>query len=220
VRFFIDDFQRRDAIESEMRMRLWYALHRAGIDFQFPRMEIETVSSQQMDPESKLQQRADALARVDFIGQMEQQDIMALARTARTRVFHRGEVIVRAGDTSTELYIVASGECVVSNEHGRELARLGAGEVFGEMALLTGEPRSATVSAATPCTLHVLQADAFRKVIARYPEKLEHISKIVTERQAEIERQRGADISLELKAEKQLTLLSRMRRFFLGELAE
>lgn len=220
VRFFIDDFQRRDAIESEMRMRLWYALHRAGIDFQFPRMEIETVSSQQMDPESKLQQRADALARVDFIGQMEQQDIMALARTARTRVFHRGEVIVRAGDTSTELYIVASGECVVSNEHGRELARLGAGEVFGEMALLTGEPRSATVSAATPCTLHVLQADAFRKVIVRYPEKLEHISKIVTERQAEIERQRGADISLELKAEKQLTLLSRMRRFFLGELAE
>lgn len=217
VRFFIDDFQRREVIDSEMRMRLWYALHRVGIDFQFPRMEIETISPRQVDPESKMQRRADALSRVDFIGQMEHDDVLALARSARTRVFHTGEVIVRAGETSTELFVVASGECVVTNEQGRELARLGVGDFFGEMALLTGEPRSATVSAATPCTLHVLQADAFSTVIARYPEKLEQVSKIVAERQAELERKRGADLSLELRAKQQVTLLSRMRRFFAGE---
>jgi CRP-like cAMP-binding protein len=180
-------------------------------------MEIETISPRQVDPESKMQRRADALSRVDFIGQMEHDDVVALARSARTRVFHHGEVIVRAGETSTELFVVASGECVVTNEQGRELARLGVGDFFGEMALLTGEPRSATVSAATPCTLHVLQADAFSTVIARYPEKLEQVSKIVAERQAELERKRGADLSLELRAKQQVTLLSRMRRFFAGE---
>ncbi len=217
VRFFIEDFPRRDLIDSEVRMRLWYALHRVGIDFQFPRIEVETLTQQHLDPEAKMQRRADALSRVDFLGQMQHDDVLALAKSSRTRVFHHGEVIVRAGDSSTELYVLASGECVVTNAQGRELARLGPGDFFGEMALLTGEPRSATVSAVTPCTLHVLQAETFRTVIARYPEKLEQVSQVVAERQAEIEQQRGADVSQELKAKQQVTLLSRMRRFFAGE---
>lgn len=217
VRYFIEDFQRRDVIDSEVRMRLWYALHRVGIDFQFPRMEIETINPQLLDAEAKMQRRADALARVDFLGQMTPDDIAALARDSRTRVFHHGEAIVRAGDRSTDLFVVASGECIVTNPQGREIARLRAGDFFGEMALLTGEPRAATVSAATPCTLHVLHAETFREVIGHYPEKLEQVSKVVAERQAEMERTRGADVSQELKAKQQVTLLSRMRRFFAGE---
>ncbi len=217
VRYFIEDFPRRDVIDSEVRMRLWYALHRVGIDFQFPRIEVESLTPQHSDPEAKMHRRADALARVDFLGQMEHDDVVALAKSSRTRVFHRGEVIVRAGEQNTELYVVASGKCIVTNAQGRELATLGPGDFFGEMALLTGEPRSATVAAATPCTLHVLQAEAFRTVIARYPEKLEQVSKVVAERQAEIESKRGADVSQELKQKQQISLLSRMRRFFSGE---
>lgn len=216
VRFFVEDFPRRDVIDSEVRMRLWYALHRVGIDFQFPRLDVEVLQPATQDPEAKMQRRADALARVDFLGKMAQDDIRALARASRTRVFHPGEVIVRAGDTSTELFVLSTGECVVRTDTGREVARLGSGDFFGEMALLTGEPRSATVAAVTPCTLHVLQAEAFRSVIARYPEKLEQVSQVVAERQAEIERRRGADVSLQLKAQQQETLLTRMRRFFSG----
>lgn len=216
VRFFIDDFTRRDAIDSEVRMRLWYALHRGGIDFQFPHMDVQVVTGAGPDPEAKMRRKEEALRRVDFLGQMQDEDIAALARGAHTRVFHQGEVVVRAGDTSTDLYVVASGECVVRTDAGREVARLGEGEFFGEMALLTGEPRSATVAAVTPCTLYFVRAETFRTVIARYPEKLEVVSRVVAERQAEIEKRRGADVSLELKAKQQETLLTRMRRFFAG----
>jgi CRP-like cAMP-binding protein len=216
VRFFIEDFARREPIDSEMRMRLWYALHRGGIDFQFPRLDVEMLSKTMHDPESRMLRRAEALSRVDFLQKMAHEDVVALAKASKTRIFHQGEVVVRAGDTSTELYVVASGECVVRTDTGREVARLGAGDFFGEMALLTGEPRSATVAAVTPCTLHVLDAQTFRTVIARYPDKLEQVSKVVADRQAEIERRRGADISVELKAKQQETLLTRMRRFFSG----
>jgi CRP-like cAMP-binding protein len=179
-------------------------------------MDVQMVERAGLDPEAKLQRKEQALRRVDFLAQMQSDDIRALSSAAHTRVFHQGETVVRAGDTTTDLFVVASGECVVRTESGRELARLGEGDFFGEMALLTGEPRSATVAAVTPCTLYAVHAETFRTVIARYPEKLETVSRVVAERQAEIERRRGADVSLELKAQQQETLLTRMRRFFGG----
>jgi small-conductance mechanosensitive channel/CRP-like cAMP-binding protein len=214
ARFFIDDFARRDAIDSEVRTRLWYALRRAGVEFQFSHLDVRLLEPRGARAESAAERRARALAQVDFLRRTDPEDLAALAAATHTRLFHGGEVIVRAGDTTTALYLVASGECVVRTESGREIARVREGEFFGEMALLTGEPRSATVAAASECALYEVPADAFHRVIARYPEKLEQISSVVSERQAVRGRWMESESTVEAKAVARETLLSRMRRFF------
>ena len=72
-------------------------------------------------------------------------------------MFAPGEAVVREGEASIALYVVARGEAVVVHA-GQEVARVGEGEVFGEMAFLSGAPRAATVRAAA--ALAVVEVDS------------------------------------------------------------
>jgi len=92
-----------------------------------------------------------------------------------------GEVAIRQGEVGDRFYVVRSGEVQVERD-GQVLARLGAGEAFGEIALLLDVPRTATVSAFEPTELLALDAADFRDILARYLgragelERLSHLS--------------------------------------------
>lgn len=82
--------------------------------------------------------------------------------------------VVSEGDRTTELYVLLSGEATVSVKFGAggeqvDVGTLGRGESFGELGLLLGEPRTASVRAATPCRLLRLDADAFRTLMEEEP---------------------------------------------------
>lgn len=89
------------------------------------------------------------------------------------RQFHQeGETIVRQGDPGDAAFVVVDGEVAVtvgSGSHATEVARLGRGELFGEIALLIARPRSATVVAATDVDLMVLERHVFREELQRDP---------------------------------------------------
>ena len=91
------------------------------------------------------------LGDVPFLARLAREDVAELARRGRTRRYSRGEAIVRQGEHDTSLHVVVAGSVRVSiaSEAGDELtvARLGAGETLGELALLDGRERSATVTA-------------------------------------------------------------------------
>ena len=91
-----------------------------------------------------------SLARIPFFAGLETAALERVAAGMRTRRFRRGEVIFHAGDPGDALFIIVSGEVkiAVPSETGDEaiLATLGAGDVFGELALLDGAPRSATAA--------------------------------------------------------------------------
>jgi CRP-like cAMP-binding protein len=78
-----------------------------------------------------------------------------------------GEVVIRQGEVGDRFYVVRSGQVRVERD-GEELARLGPGEAFGEIALLLDVLRTATVTAAEPSELLALDAADFRDVLARY----------------------------------------------------
>lgn len=85
-------------------------------------------------------------------------DLLRLVEAGETGSFHDGEVILREGSSGACLYVVLDGtvsvqKAVPSTGHGAELARLGAGETFGEMSLIDRQARSATVVAHGPVTL-------------------------------------------------------------------
>jgi CRP-like cAMP-binding protein len=106
---------------------------------------------------------------------------------------------------------------VVFKEQDRrevELARLGPGEVFGEMALMTGEPRTATVRAASPSALLVIDHSALRQVLARAPELAGRLSLVMAERNARAADGAGLGAAAEERSAESRQLLAKIRSFF------
>jgi voltage-gated potassium channel len=108
------------------------------------------------------------VAKVPFFQTVGASVIAEVARLLRPRDYPAGAVIVRRGEPGDCMYFIASGE--VEIEIGPEPLRLGTGEFFGEIALLTGTPRTATVVAGEPCTLLRLDIVEFRELMGRQPE--------------------------------------------------
>jgi CRP-like cAMP-binding protein len=112
----------------------------------------------------------EALAAIPFFAGLGPEAMERLAATMRTRRFRRGEVIFHLGDPGDALFVIVAGDVKISlpSETGEEaiLATLGAGDVFGELALLDGAPRSASATAQSATETVVLPRDRFRELIA------------------------------------------------------
>jgi voltage-gated potassium channel len=110
----------------------------------------------------------DLVAKVPFFKNVGASVIADVARLLRARDYTARAVIMRRGESGDCMYFIASGEVEVRLRPGR--VRLGPGEFFGEIALLTGGPRNATVVAAEACTLLTLDIVDFRQLLGRQPE--------------------------------------------------
>jgi len=119
------------------------------------------------------------LSRCDLLRHLPPQKIEALLPVVHTRRLAPGEILFSAGDPGDALYIVAAGHVEIL-EGDRPLATLSEGDAFGEMALLSGGPRTATVRAAGEVELLELGRDDFEHlvgsdpVLARAVERLSH----------------------------------------------
>ena len=111
-----------------------------------------------------------SLAAIPFFGGLDPEALERLAASMRSRRFRRGEVIFHIGDPGDALFVIVSGEVKISlpSETGDEaiLATLRPGDVFGELALLDGAPRSASASALMPTETVILPRERFRELIA------------------------------------------------------
>ncbi|MBV8945589.1 MAG: cyclic nucleotide-binding domain-containing protein [Solirubrobacterales bacterium] len=107
----------------------------------------------------------------------------ALCAQLRPRVLPAGAVLCRAGDRSDSLYLVERGLLhVLDGDTAALLGRQQAGDVVGEVALLTGEPRSATLLARVPSAVSELSREAFLALAARHPALLANLASIVCRR--------------------------------------
>jgi CRP-like cAMP-binding protein len=114
------------------------------------------------------------LARVSIFLDLDQADLDQLAEELRPRRYRKGETIFVTGDPGTCLCVVNTGriKLALTSSEGREviLDMLGPGEVFGELALLDGEPRSADAVSVEPSELLLLQRDTFLRFLRERPE--------------------------------------------------
>src|SRR4051794_9449883 len=108
------------------------------------------------------------VAKVPFFRNIGASLIAEVARLLRPRDFPEGAVIMRRGQAGDCMYFIIDGQTEVQLQ-SRE-AYLGPGQFFGEVALLTGAPRNATVVAAQPCTLLSLDIVDFHELLGRHPE--------------------------------------------------
>ncbi len=90
------------------------------------------------------------------------------------KTYEPKQIIIKEGDFGKDVYLIISGKVVVaekltSSNKYKVLATLGPGEIFGEMAMIDGQPRSATLVAATPCKILVFSPENFEKVFKTHP---------------------------------------------------
>jgi CRP-like cAMP-binding protein len=112
------------------------------------------------------------------------------------------------------MFVVVSGEAAVTlDSDGREVARFEDEGFFGEMSLLTGAPRTATVRAITNCELLEITAEAFRRFVLAHPAAVEQVAQATATRVRELARVRSAGGSVVDATEPQTTLIARIRRF-------
>jgi nucleotide-binding universal stress UspA family protein len=117
---------------------------------------------------------SELIARAPLFAALSPEDLEHIAETARIRTYQRGEVIVREGETATGCFLIASGRVgVVKGEessHPTILARLDAGEIFGEMAVIDDHPRSASVRAIEETECVVIGRMEFLEALQRRPQ--------------------------------------------------
>ncbi len=126
--------------------------------------------------------KADALGRAPLFRNLSRGELVELAKRTEDLEVEEGKVLAREGDLGSEFFVVVDGEVAVTKD-GRELRRLGAGDFFGEIALIWDSPRrTATVTAATPLRFFVLTRQAFRSLIDRHPDIESRVLEALEER--------------------------------------
>jgi CRP/FNR family cyclic AMP-dependent transcriptional regulator len=132
------------------------------------------------------------LRNVPLFSGLNEVELDKLSKVAGRKQVARGTFIVRAGDCTDSLYILLSGRAKVTNfdEEGREiiLAWLNPGEFFGEMGLVDGSPRSASVMAMEPCELLNISSDAFTRCMQDNFEVAQKLMQILVRRLREADR--------------------------------
>jgi CRP-like cAMP-binding protein len=154
------------------------------------------------------------LAPVPLFAPLTREQRDELAARAVERLYGKGEAIVRQGDAGGSMFVVCRGRVRVMEASGRELATFEAGGYVGEMSMLTGQPRSATVEAVEECEVVELTAASLREVALANPEVVTRISAVVAERQADLERQKTeAAAGRPAIVESHRSLLTRIQEF-------
>jgi small-conductance mechanosensitive channel/CRP-like cAMP-binding protein len=213
VRFWIQDYERDEAARDEVRSAIYYAFARHGIEIPWPIQVQYEKAWEEQDPAAQVHERGRLLGGVDLFAGLSDEARREIAGAIRSRTFGDGESIVRQGEPGESMFIIASGRAVVALEPDRrEVATIEGGGYFGEMSLLTGEPRTATVIARGDTVVLEIGADLFRHLGMTSPQAIEQVGVAAAARRVELEKVRAAGTGAAV-ADAPAGFLSRMRRF-------
>jgi CRP/FNR family cyclic AMP-dependent transcriptional regulator len=123
---------------------------------------------------SRVHDQVEALQQVEIFQGLSEGQLTAIAATSTPHDFAKGDVVVTEGDSDARVFVILEGEARVDC-NGRAADQLGPGDYFGEMSLLDGEPRSATIVATTPIRALSIARFNFRPLLTNHPDIAEHI---------------------------------------------
>ncbi len=212
IRVWLTDFAADERLKDHIRTSVYYAFHRAGIVIPFPIRTVIMKEAPAVVDEAAITEVA--LKRVSVFASLADGQRAQIASAARRGTYGAGETLVRQGEAGCSMFVLLSGEAAVLLEPGdHAVARIPAGGFFGEMSLLTGAPRNATVRTTSDSDVLEITADAFKEFVLANPAVVEQLGAAVASRQAELDRARAHDATATVTEPTQ-TLAERIRRFF------
>lgn len=216
--FWVDHYGQRRKITSDVATRVWYAFKRKGIEIPYPIRTIHMLSQTPLSGGVPMDEVSVLLADVDLFKTLSENEFKYVAGHMVRQVYLKGEVAVQQGKSGNSLYIVAKGsfEVLKQTKEGNSLFvnRLGVGEFFGELSLLTGEARSATVRAAEDSELLRLDKEVLREVMSKDPALAGKIASVVAVRRAKLSGIQEKSRSEVMVREEADDLSNQIRNFF------
>jgi signal-transduction protein with cAMP-binding, CBS, and nucleotidyltransferase domain len=215
VKYWLIDYAKYNDTDALVRQRIWYAFRRAGLNFAYPTRTLLIERRQGAEVrDGDGGAIAERLSAVDIFAPLSADETTMLAHAAVRHVFAPGETVIRAGDPGSSMFVVHKGKVrvqVSENGRPRTVATLNEGDFFGEMALFTGEPRTANVLALEETEVLEIGHDAMKRVFETNPDLVESLSHIMAERRQGLASQ--ADPNAE-SPDSKAGLLSAIKRFF------
>lgn len=209
-----EEYLRRILIETELYSSIWYAFNREGIKIPYSVREIVT-------PKDLLASSPEILSsyfqKVEFFNTLKEEDLNKLQQITKLQTFGKNEFIFMQNDPGDSFFIIKTGKvCIMLDD--KEIACLHEGDFFGEMSLLTGNPRTASVKASEDTEVLVIEKDAFKGLIQTNQELLENVLEFLTKREEEqlkIRKEKDAGrIKNQNSSEMKKTILKKLVKFF------
>jgi small-conductance mechanosensitive channel/CRP-like cAMP-binding protein len=225
LRYWLTDFARDDPTDSDVRSHVLAALQRAGLRIAVPEYNLHTIKESgkhlQQVRTREIGRRLDALKHVDLFAGLSEQELQTVAERLVFAPFAKGDVMTRQGAVAHWLYILTAGRAAVAVDQPdgerHVITTLPAGTCFGEMGLLTGEPRRATVIADADAECYRLDKAALADIMHSRPALAEDFSRLLVARQADLDqklRQVDAEQFARRAAREPSEILARIRSFF------
>ena len=223
LRYHLTDLLEDEMTDSMVRVHLFASLQRAGIRIAEEQRTVHAVSRDEAHADlvrkRELGRRLEMLRQVDLFTVLAEDEMNELAERLQYAPFARGDVITKQGNIAHWLYVIMFGEVEVRyeppNAAPQTVSTLRAGQFFGEMALLTGDARSATVVAKTDVECYRLDGKSFQGLLLGRPEIAEGIARVIASRRPELEKIREVYTTQPMQVPtEQADLLTRIRRFF------
>ncbi|MFZ5471779.1 MAG: cyclic nucleotide-binding domain-containing protein [Myxococcota bacterium] len=213
IRYFVSDFAHCDNVMEEIWTRLWYRFRRAGIEIPYPQRVMHLRSGE--SPPEQRTEVVSLLRTVDLFANLSPGDIEGVASQVMPRQFGRGESIISEGAAGNTFYVVSSGQVSVrTGSPPIEVSRLGRGQYFGEMSLLTGEPRSATVVAESDTELLEIDRPVFARMFEAHPELANQLSALLAHRRSALRAAAESSATSSDSAPEARRIFSRLRQIF------
>ena len=208
-------------LKSDVLEQVWYALHRIDESIPYPivrEFRDEPIPARLPSSEVNEHQKQLLLASVEIFSALKPEQLETLADNADCHSFAPGETIVRQGDQGDSLYLIVSGTLDVFKADrntpaaampGQQVTSLHSTDFFGEMALCTGEARTASVICRGECVLIEIKRKHLVPLLETHPEILETMGSVIASRREELEAlQENRDDS------RRSALIARMQKLF------
>ena len=216
IKYWLDDYKKFNDTDALIRQRVWYAFQRENINFAYPTRTLyvqkEASEDTVIDTINAIYER---LKNVPFFAPLSDEETERLADAAHLRIFAPDEPIVRQGQPGGSMFVVHKGSVninVLEDGSPKTVSTLREGEFFGEMSLLTGEPRSATVVSNEESQVIQIGKFALKKILDDNPNLAEALSNLVEERRALLNKNEQENTTVSGK--KDVTVFKSLKKFF------
>lgn len=216
VKYWLEDYTKYNDTDALIRQRIWYVFSREKIEFAYPTRTVHIAEKREETTFVEyVNNVSEHLQEVPLFAPLAEEEVERLATASTTRVYAPGEAIVRRGQEGNSMFVIIRGAVKVQipeNDYQKTINHLKTNDFFGEMSLLTGQPRTATVIAEEETEVIQIKKSALKPLFEANPDLMKAICDIIEERRALLVQQE-AEEEEKLK-EAGSGVLSSLRKFF------
>lgn len=224
VRYWLLDPSAPGAADSIVRQHIHAVFQRNGWQMAAPGMDLSLVSRRAKQTEysqiiqHSIENKVDLLKSVDLLKPLTHEELVSMAGKLKTVHYVKGSLIARQNEVGNSMFIIKKGVAGIwLEQHGyqQKVAEVGVSEVIGEMSLMTGDPRRATITALSDMVCYELSKTEFEDTLKQRPELMDMFANLLTMRNQSLTKQRDNMQNVQTyNYDERKLILQRIRNWF------